>query len=141
MPFRGDPPHLNELLGCRLDFSTHVVASAAELIDSGRLRLIGVFSRQRHPGYPNVPTMREQGVDAEQLSQVGIYAPRNTPVPVLDRLEAMCRTATDDALVRRIAGNNRVVMNFMTRADFTAMAQSEFESYRVILRALGVEPE
>jgi tripartite-type tricarboxylate transporter receptor subunit TctC len=44
VPYRGDPPHLNELLGGRLDFSSTVVASASELIDSGRLRLIAVFS-------------------------------------------------------------------------------------------------
>ena len=52
VPYRGDPPHLNELLGGRLDFSSTVVASASELIDSGRLRLIAVFSRRPPPGLP-----------------------------------------------------------------------------------------
>ena len=74
IPFRGDPPHLNEVLAGRLDFSATVVASASGLIDGDRLRLIAVFSARRHPDYPNVPTAREQGIDAQQLSQVGIYA-------------------------------------------------------------------
>ncbi len=141
VPFRGDPPHLNELLGGRLDFSSTVIASASELIDSGRLRLIAVFSRRRHPDYPGVPTAREQGLDAEQFSQVGIYAPRGTPEPVLDKLEEACRTGLDDPAFRRVAANSRVVVNFMPRADFARMVQDEFANYARILRDLGVRAE
>jgi len=141
VPYRGDPPHLNELMGGRLDFSATVVASASELIDSGRLRLIGVFSARRHPDYPNVPTAREQGIDAEQLSQVGMYAPRGTPPAVLDRLEALCRSGGEDAAVVRAAQQGRVVLNFMPRADFTAMVAREYANYARILKELGVEPQ
>ncbi|MES2712336.1 MAG: tripartite tricarboxylate transporter substrate binding protein [Pseudomonadota bacterium] len=141
VPFRGDPPHLNETVAGRLDFSAAVIASATGLIEGGRLRLVAVFSARRHPDYPDVPTAREQGVDAEQLSQVGIYAPRGTPEPVLDQLEAACRTGTEDPGFRRVAAASRVPVNFLSRADFTAMVAREFESYRTILRSLGVEPE
>jgi tripartite-type tricarboxylate transporter receptor subunit TctC len=141
VPYRGDPPHLNELLGGRLDFSSTVVASASELIDSGRLRLLAVFSARRHPAYPNVPTAREQGIDAEQLSQVGIYAPRGTPEAVLNQLEAACRSGVADPMFLRVAETGRVVVNFMTRADFTAMVRNEFGNYARILRELGVQPE
>ncbi len=141
VPYRGDPPHLNELLGGRLDFSSTVVASASELIDSGRLRLIAVFSRRRHPDYPDVPTAREQGLDAEQFSQVGIYAPRGTPEPVLDRLEEVCRAGLEDPAFRRVATSSRVVVNFMPRSDFARMVQDEFANYARILRELGVRAE
>ena len=141
IPFRGDPPHLNEVLAGRLDFSATVVASASGLIDGDRLRLIAVFSARRHPDYPNVPTAREQGIDAQQLSQVGIYAPRGTPEPVLAKLEEACRTGTEEEAFRRIAAARRVPVNFMSRADFTAMVHSEYESYGRILRELGVQPE
>lgn len=141
IPYRGDPPHLNELLGGRLDFSSTVVASASELIDSGRLRLIAVFSARRHPDYPAVPTAREQGIDAEQLSQVGLYAPRGTPEPVLASLEAACRSGTEDAAFRRVAATGRVVVNFMPRAAFAAMVSAEYANYGRILRELGVQAE
>lgn len=141
VPYRGDPPHLNELLGGRLDFSSTVVASASELIDSGRLRLVAVFSKRRHPDYPDVPTAREQGLDAEQVSQVGIYAPRGTPEPVLDRLEEVCRAGLDDPNFRRVAASGRVVVNYMPRRDFARMVGDEFATYARILRDLGVRPE
>ncbi|MBC7433840.1 MAG: tripartite tricarboxylate transporter substrate binding protein [Rubritepida sp.] len=139
--FRGDPPHLNETLAGRLDFSTAVVGGASEFILSGRMRLITVFSQSRHPDFPDVPTAREQGVDALQFSQVGIYAPRGTPEPVLDRLEALCREALQQDGVRRIAASLRSVIRYLPRAEFTAMIASEFEAYRGILRELGVQPE
>jgi len=138
IPFRGDPPHLNELIAGRLDFSAAVVASATGLIQAERVRLIAVFSERRHPDYPQVPTAREQGIDAVQLSQVGIYAPRGTPEPVLARLEEACRSGTEDENFRRVAAASRVPINYMSRADFTAMVQREYEAYGRILRALGV---
>lgn len=141
VPYRGDPPHLNELLGGRLDFSSTVVASASELIDSGRLRLIAVFSARRHPAYPDVPTAREQGIDAEQLSQVGLYAPHGTPEPVLNQLEAACRSGIADPQFLRVAATGRVVVNFMPRAEFAEMVRSEYGNYGRILRELGVQPE
>lgn len=141
VPFRGDPPHLNELMAGRLDFSSAVVASASGLIDGNKLRLIAVFSARRHPDYPDVPTAREQGIDAQQLSQVGIYAPRGTPEPVMARLEEACRTGVQDETFRRVAATRKVPVNFMSRADFTAMVNSEYEAYGRILRELGVQPE
>jgi tripartite-type tricarboxylate transporter receptor subunit TctC len=141
VPYRGDPPHLNELLGGRLDFSSTVVASASELIDAGRLRLIAVFSAGRHPDYPAVPTAREQGIDALQFSQVGLYAPARTPEPVLARLEAACRSGMDDPAFRRVAAAGRVVIRHVPRAEFAAMVRQEYENYGRILRELGVQPE
>lgn len=141
VPFRGDPPHLNELMAGRLDFSSAVVASASGLIDGNKLRLIAVFSARRHPDYPDVPTAREQGIDAQQLSQVGIYAPAGTPEPVMARLEEACRTGVEDETFRRVAATRKVPVNYMSRADFTAMVLSEYEAYGRILRELGVQPE
>ena len=141
VPFRGDPPHLNELMAGRLDFSAAVVASASGLIDGDKLRLIAVFSARRHPDYPNVPTEREQGIDAQQLSQVGIYAPAGTPEPVMARLEEACRTGVEDETFRRVAATRKVPVNYMSRADFTAMVRSEYDAYGRILRELGVQPE
>ena len=59
---------LAELLAGRLDFAALLVANGTPMFRAGTLRLIGVFAEQRHPEYPNVPTFREQGIDAVQMS-------------------------------------------------------------------------
>lgn len=141
VPFRGDPPHLTELMAGRLDFSASIVSSASGYLNAGNMRLVAVFSEGRAADYPDVPTAREQGVDALQFSQVGLYAPAGTPEPVLDRLEAACRSGIEDPTVRRVAAGSRVVLRYMSRADFTRMIQSEYVAYGPILRALGVGAE
>jgi len=141
IPYRGEAPHLNDTLAGRLDFSAAVVASAAELVEAGKMRLITVFSENRHPDFPNVPTAREQGIDALQFSQVGIYAPRGTPGPVLDRLEATCRTGLEEAGVRRVLATTRSPVRFVPRAALNTMLREEFVTYGRILKQLGVEPE
>jgi tripartite-type tricarboxylate transporter receptor subunit TctC len=141
VPYRGEAPHLNDTLAGRLDFSAAVVSSAAELVQAGRMRLIAVFSNRRHPDFPDVPTAREQGIDALQLSQVGIYAPRGTPAPVLDRLEEACRTGLETPAVKAVLANTRAPAAFVPRAQLNAMLREEFVTYGRILRELGVQPE
>ena len=97
-----------------------------------------MISSRRHPDDPQVPTAREQGIDAEQLSQVGIQASRGTPDPVLARLDDACRTGREDETFRRVAASSRVPVNYMSRADVTAMMRREYEDYG---RNLGVQPE
>jgi len=141
VPYRGEPPHINDTLAGRLDFSAAIVSSAAELVKAGRLRLLGVFSANRHPDFPEVPTAREQGIDALQFSQVGVYAPRGTPAPVLDRLEEACRVALDQPTVRRVLAESRSPVSFVPRAALTQMIREEYVNYGRILQELGVQPE
>ena len=141
IPYRGEPPHINDTLAGRLDFSAAIVSSAAELVMAGRMRLLAVFSANRHPDFPDVPTAREQGIDAQLFSQVGIYAPRGTPAPVLDRLESACQAALQDATVLRVLANSRSPVRFVPRAALQEWVRGEYENYGRILRELGVQPE
>ncbi len=141
VPYRGEPPHINDTLAGRLDFSAAIVGSAAELVKAGRMRLVTVFSANRHPEFPDVPTAVEQGIDAQLFSQVGIYAPRGTPGPVLDRLEAACEEALQQPNVLAVLNNSRTPLRFMPRAELTRWVQQEYVSYGALLRELGVQPE
>jgi tripartite-type tricarboxylate transporter receptor subunit TctC len=141
IPYRGEAPHVNDTLAGRLDFSAAIVSSVAELVQAGRMRMLAVFSANRHPDFPDVPTAREQGIDAQQFSQVGIYAPRGTPAPILDRLEESCRTALEDPTVRRVLATSRSPVSFVPRAELTRMIREEYGNYGRILRELGVQPE
>jgi tripartite-type tricarboxylate transporter receptor subunit TctC len=141
VPYRGEPPHVNDTLAGRLDFSAAIVSSVAELVQAGRMRMLTVFSASRHPDFPDVPTAREQGIDALQFSQVGIYAPRGTPAVILDRLEAACRAGLEEPTVRRVLATQRSPVRFVPRAELTRMIHEEHANYGRILRELNVQPE
>lgn len=140
IPFRGDPPAIQELLAGRLDFAATAVISAAGHVKSGRLRMIAVQSTRRHPEFPNVPTMREQGVDASQISYTSLYAPAGTPPAILDRLEAACRDAAASEQFRATAAQAGITIEFKTGKDFRKVLEEEYESSRKVLRALGIQP-
>ncbi len=141
IPYRGEAPHINDTLGGRLDFSAAIVNSTAELVKAGRLRLIAVFSANRHPDFPDVPTATEQGIEVQMFSQVGWYAPRGTPAAVLDRLEEGCRTALQQPAVLRVLADSRAPVSFLPRARLNRLIRDEYENYGRLLRELGVQPE
>ncbi len=141
IPFRGDGASLTEVLAGRLDFASIVVASGVPMARSGQTRLIAVFSERRHPAFPDVPTAREQGIDALQPSYAALFAPRGTPEPVLSRLEAACRTAMEAEGFARIASHWGLVPDFQPRAALAERLSREYEATGRVLRELGVQPE
>lgn len=141
LPFRGDNASLVEVLAGRLDFAAIVVASGVPMARAGQMRLLASFSNRRHPDFPEVPTAREQGIDAEQFSYAGLFTVRGTPEPVLDRLEAACRSAMQGEVFARAAAHWGVVPQFQDRRAFAARLAAEYAAHGAVLRALGVEPQ
>lgn len=141
VPYRSDGAALAELLAGRLDFAALLVANGTPMFRAGTLRLIGVFAEQRHPEYPNVPTFREQRIDAVQMSYAGMLAPKGTPEPILDLLEANCRTAVDSAPFKRAVEQYGIVVDFRGRKDFAKLLAAEYDSLGKILKELGVQPQ
>lgn len=141
VPFRSDAASLLEVKAGRVDFAAIVVASGVPLARAGEMRLLGTFSLRRHPDFPEVPTAREQGIDAVELSSAGLFAPRATLAPVLARLEAACRAAMDSAGLAQVAARWGVLPEFVGRADFARRIAESYESHGTVLRALGVQAE
>ena len=141
IPYRSDGASLAELLAGRLDFAALLVANGTPMFRAGTLRLIGVFAEQRHPEYPNVPTFREQGIDAVQMSYAGMIAPKGTPEPILELLEANCKTAIDSAPFKRAVEQYGIVVDFRGRKDFAKLLAAEYDSLGKVLKELGVQPQ
>jgi len=99
VPFRGEPLVIGDLLGGRLDVASIVLGSAV----GQNVRVIGVFGESRHPAFPDVPTVREQGHDVSPASFGGLMAPAGTPAPVLARLSEACAGAANDPAYRAVA--------------------------------------
>ncbi len=84
IPYKGAAPLMVDLLSGQIDFSTATYGSAASYIHDGKLRPLAVGAEQRDPELPNVPTFDELGLKGLSLySWVGLYAPANTPEPIV----------------------------------------------------------
>jgi tripartite-type tricarboxylate transporter receptor subunit TctC len=140
-PFRSDTAALLEVKAGRLDFAAIVVASGVPMARAGETRLLGSFSLRRHPEFPDVPTAREQGIEAVELSAAGLYAPRNTPEAVMAQLEAACATALASEGLRNVALRWAVLPEYLNRAAFTRRIAEDYASHGSVLHELGVEPQ
>ena len=85
IPYKGPAPAIVDLLGGRLDMV--LTASAAELVKTGKVRVLAVTSEKRMPTYPDIPTLDEIAPGVQAVSWVGISAPAQTPKAVTARLE------------------------------------------------------
>ncbi len=93
VPYKGSSPALVDVMGGQVDVMFDSVVSAGNLVRQGKLHALAVTGPTRSPVFPNVPTLKEAGINVEVLSFVGIYAPKGTPQPILDRLNKEIRQA------------------------------------------------
>jgi tripartite-type tricarboxylate transporter receptor subunit TctC len=87
IPFAGAGPATNAVIAGQVDLYTANLGSLVGHIEGGKMRPLAMTSKQRWPGYPNVPTLEEAGIkDAESDTFQAVFAPAGTPKPVVDRL-------------------------------------------------------
>lgn len=94
VPYKGNAPAMNDLVGGQIAMMFDVVASARPFISSGKVRALAVTSRERNPMLPDVPTMAEAGVPGYEVEGwIALYAPAALPKPMVARLNAAARKA------------------------------------------------
>ena len=87
VPYKGSGPALNDLMGGQVQMMFDNLSTAMPLVRSGKLRALAVTTRTRTPQLPDVPTMVELGFENFEASVwFGLFAPRATPRPIVDRL-------------------------------------------------------
>jgi tripartite-type tricarboxylate transporter receptor subunit TctC len=102
VPYKGTGPAMNDLLGGTVDFMCDQTTSTTSQIKAGKVKVYGVTSAQRVASLPDVPTLQEQGLKGAEVGiWHGLYAPKNTPKPVLDKLVGALQQALADPTVRQ----------------------------------------
>jgi len=110
VPYKGSAEALSDLIGGRIDLIFDPVSLPR--VKSGTVKAIAVFSRSRHPELPDVPTLKEQGVDIDTRSWFGLFAPKGTPKDVVQRM------AAEAEKVLSSAGTREQLLKFSQYPDF-----------------------
>jgi tripartite-type tricarboxylate transporter receptor subunit TctC len=94
--YRGNALAINDLLAGHVDVGFQQLVDAAQHLKSGKLRALAIAGKTRAVALPDVPTMAEAGFsEVEGVTFNGVFAPRNTPEPIVDRLSTAIRTALE----------------------------------------------
>ena len=134
VPYRGNAGVMPDLLAGRIQLLVDGVPPQVKNIEAGLVRALGVLSRTRSSGLPNVLTMIEQGLDYEVPYWTAIYAPAGTPKPIVDKLSAEIAKAMKDAdVIERLrkAGTEAVGS---TPAEMDTFNRQQFDLYRKVVQ-------
>lgn len=102
IPYSGTGPAMNALLGGQVDLLCDQTTQTVPLIKDGRVKVFGVTTLNRLAVLPNVPTLAEQGMTGFEVKVWhGMYAPKGTPAPVLEKINAALRVAMQDPMVKQ----------------------------------------
>ncbi|MFN9805075.1 MAG: tripartite tricarboxylate transporter substrate binding protein [Betaproteobacteria bacterium] len=140
VPYKGNAPALNDVLGGQVPVMWDTITTALPHVKSGKLRALAVTSRKRSPLAPDVPTMIEAGLpDFEISAWYVVMAPKNLPPEVLRRLNAEVNKAIQDPEVRERLGNQGVDFVGGSAADAEKFIRNELERWARVARTTGMK--
>ena len=142
VPYRGNGPLINELLGGQILSGNMVAGDAIQHVKAGKLNYVGVFARQRSALLPDVPTMAEQGFDTGgDNGWMGMWGPRGLPAPVLQRLQGALQTVLTSPEVKTLMMNQFLqVPDYRPGAQVDADLKAELAHWGPVIQASGFKP-
>jgi tripartite-type tricarboxylate transporter receptor subunit TctC len=140
VPYKGNAPALNDVLGGQVPVMWDTITTALPHVKSGKLRALAVTSRKRSPLAPDVPTMIEAGLpDFEISAWYVVMAPKNLPPEVLRRLNAEVNKAIQDPEVRERLGSQGVDFVGGSAAEAEKFIRSELDRWARVARTTGMK--
>ncbi len=139
VPYRGSGPALVDLVAGQIDLMFDVFSTAAPLVKGGRLRAIAISSDERSPQFPQVPTMKQAGVEGfEAGTWFGLLAPANTPGPVIDRLSRETNAALREKDLQETLAAQGATVRGGTPAQFRTYFLAEYDKWGRVVKSAGI---
>jgi tripartite-type tricarboxylate transporter receptor subunit TctC len=142
VPYRGSGPALQDLLGGRVQLMVDGYGLMRGAHEAGRIRVLAITSRQRHPNLPDVPTVDEAGVPGyEFTSWSAIAAPAATPPAILRRLEDAMRWTMDNTDLPQTLLGFATFPAFAPGAEVRELVAKERDAWTRIAREANIRAD
>ncbi len=138
-PYRGTADTLRALLGGEIDFASES-SGWAPMVRSGQLRLLAVFTAKRAPRFPDVPTVRELGLDVVVDSPGGLIGPRGMDAATVRVLADAFRAAAQEPEHLKFLENMDQPLLLLDGPAYREAMQRTLEEERALLRRLNLLP-
>jgi len=139
IPYRGASPALMSVLAGDTNLSFLSLATAIEQVRSGKLTGIAIFSRQRSPVAPEVPTAIEEGFpELQSTAWFGLFAPAGTPPSVIAKLNSNAIEILDTPETRRTLLARGAEPFPTTPQEMAAFVQAEIDKWRGVVEKAGI---
>jgi putative tricarboxylic transport membrane protein len=137
VPFQGDGPSATAAMGNKIDASFNNVGTVYSQIQSGNLKALAVFADERVESLPDVPTLKEKGVDVVAGSSRGYSAPAGIPDEAREQLIAAFEDLRDDQAFLEDAKKRALNIDIVTGDDYAEMFQRMETEFQGIWKEVG----
>lgn len=140
VPYKGTAAAMQALAAGEVSAVSTVVSDIRPLVLAGKARLLAVAGEQRDPGFPDVPTFRQQGFDLVAQPWYGLFAPAGTPPAVIDRLNKAAVAAVQDPAVHKRLVEMGLEPTGQGPAQLAAVMKADFERWGPPIKESGFKP-
>jgi tripartite-type tricarboxylate transporter receptor subunit TctC len=139
IPHAGGSQSLTTLVGGQTTIGGGHPAEVISQLKAGRVRAIGIATPERDPALPDVPTLKEQGINFYTWGSVkGIAAPKGTSKEIVDYYSDLFKKITDDAEFKKIMADMLQPVQYQNATDFAAFMKSASADYSKLINELGL---
>lgn len=138
VPFQGGAPANTALVGGHIGYKFDVVSETAELHHTGKVRIIAVTGAKRDPQVPEVPTLKESGIDMEAVAWFAMYGPAGMAPETLARLERAVSGAVKKPAMRERLQKLGYEPTGTTSAELAAAQRADLARWEKPIKATGV---
>ncbi len=140
VPYKGNAPAMQDLLGGRLQLMFDYLPASLPFITSGRVRAVALGGAKRSPQLPGVPTVAESGVkDYRMVGTFGVFVPAGTPQEIVAKLNTdMNAMLARPEYRERLTSQGAELPGPGSPADLAAMLKSELVTWAKVVKQSGV---
>jgi tripartite-type tricarboxylate transporter receptor subunit TctC len=136
IPFAGGGPSVTALLGGHINAVTVSPPEGIEHVKAGKLKIIALFADKRFELFPDVPTVKEQGVNFVMGQWRGLAAPKGTPPDVIKKLHDAFKQGMADPVFQKNAKDMVVNLSYLGPEDFGKLMAADHEFYGKLVKEI-----
>tara|TARA_B100001123_G_scaffold449951_1_gene617668 strand:- start:2109 stop:3104 length:996 start_codon:yes stop_codon:yes gene_type:complete len=137
IPAKGAAPSIVELLGGHIDAVCCSVPEAISQIEAGQLKALCVMSENRLKDYPDIPTVKEDGIDWIGVGWRGLGMPQKTPQAILDKVVAACSKIVRSPEYESFMKKNGFAIKIREGMEFGTFLKEQDDQWKIVVKAAG----
>src|SRR4051812_3786617 len=137
LPTNGGGPAVNAILGNNSQVLVSSVAAASAQMKAGKLRALAQFGDKRAASAPDVPTLKELGYDVEFSLWVGLFAPKGTAMPVVERLRVETKKAVATEQFKTAIHNIGDEVAYLDQPEFAKFWDADAKRVEAAVQSIG----
>jgi len=136
IPFSGGGPSVTAILGGHINAVSVSPPEGIEHVKAGKLKIIALFAEKRFEMFPDVPTVKEQGIDFAMGMWRGLIAPKGTPADVIKKLHDAFKQGMDDPVFKKNAKDMAVNLSYLGPEAFGKLMAHDHEFFGKLVKEI-----